>query len=118
MGLIINVVIFIYKHMQKLTTQIAKGGIEKSPAAATSAEHVTVAIAAILFQVAPCHINFLENTKEYIIEVEFIGNHINDCMNLNQMKTIVDETLIKCFSKKWVFYNGNTKKSVLMAAMT
>ena len=104
--------------MQKLTTQTAKHGIEKSPAVPTSAEHVTLAIADILFQVDPCHINFGENTKEYIIEAECIANHINDCMNLNQMKTIVDETLIKYFSKKWGFYNRNTNKSVLLTSLT
>ena len=104
--------------MQKLTTQTAKDGIEKSPAAPTSAEHVTIAIADILFQVDPCYINFGENTKEYIIEAECIAKQINDCMSLTQIKTIVDETLIKYFSKNWGFYNRNTKKSVLMASMT
>ena len=62
---------------------------------------LTLAIAGILFQVDPCHINFGDNTKEYIIEAECIANQINECMNLNQIKTIVDETLIKDFSKNW-----------------
>ena len=104
--------------MQKLTTQTAKDGIEKPPGAISSEEQIIVAIAAILFQVDPCHINFGDNTKEYIIEAECIANQINDCISLNQLKTIVDETLIKYFSKNWGFYNRNTKKSVLMASMT
>ena len=89
--------------MQKLTTQIAKDGIEKPPGTISSEEQIIVAIAAILFEVDPCLINFGENTGEYIVEAECIANQINDCRSLNQIKTIVDETLIKDFSKNWGF---------------
>ena len=78
---------------------------------------LTLAIAGILFQVDPCHINFGDNTKEYIIEAECIANQINECMNLNQIKTIVDETLNRYFSENWGFFNRNTKKSVLLDSM-
>ena len=71
--------------MQKLTTQTAKDGIEKPPGAISSEEQIIVAIAAILFQVDPCHINFGDNTKEYIIEAECIANQIKASEKSNNL---------------------------------
>ena len=81
-----------------------------SAAAPTSAEHITLAIAAILFEVDPCLINFGENTGEYIVEAGFISSQLKRCPCVIQLKTIVDETLNRYFSKNWG-YSTETLRS-------
>ena len=103
--------------MGKFNTSLPTASILIPSAAAPTTEHITLAIAAILFEVDPCLINFGENTGEYIVEAECIASKLKRCQSMNQMKTIIDKTLNRYFSKNWGTYNRNTKNSFLFASM-
>ena len=100
--------------MEKLTKPNSKDGFTTPPTPFNSEEMVTLAIAAILFEVDPCLINFGENTGEYIVEADCFASKLKRCQSMNQMKTIIDKTLNRYFSKNWGTYNRNTKNSVLL----